>query len=60
MASYERQVIENIRMAESCLDDAENSAKVLALDLMGFAQARKILRGLKAEMALRIFLREQS
>jgi hypothetical protein len=60
MDSMEREIIERITMAEAVLDDAEGSARVLALDLMGFNKARECLRRIKAEMALRIFIRGQS
>lgn len=52
--TLEHELIDRVKMAEVCLDDAEEMARHLALDLMGFGEVRKILRGIKAEMALRI------
>jgi len=52
--SLESELIQRVKMAEACMDDAEGTARHLALDLLGFGEVRKILRGIKAEMALRI------
>lgn len=52
--SLESELIQRLQMAEACLDDAEGTARHLALDLMGFGEIRQKLRGIKAEMALRI------
>ena len=52
--TLESELISRINMAEACLDDAEGTARHLALDLMGFGEIRQKLRNIKAEMALRI------
>lgn len=54
MLGLEDELIQRLQMAEACLDDAEGTARHLALDLMGFGEIRQKLRGIKAEMALRI------